>query len=80
MVELPGQGDPPGARVGENLSREGRWSLSGRHDLYRRGPRPAGEGLQTGDHVDGRLTSLIVSPADPGEEGEMEEDAVPTTA
>jgi MFS family permease len=26
------------------------------------------------------LTSFIVSPADPGEEGEMEEDAVPTTA
>ncbi len=26
------------------------------------------------------LTSFIVSPADPGEEGEMEEDVVPTTA
>ena len=26
------------------------------------------------------LTSFIVSPADPGEEGEMEEDAVATTA
>jgi hypothetical protein len=26
------------------------------------------------------LTSFIVSPADPGEEGEVEEDAVATTA
>ncbi|CAA9505150.1 MAG: hypothetical protein AVDCRST_MAG12-2915, partial [uncultured Rubrobacteraceae bacterium] len=54
VVEFPRPGNWSGARRGKDLLGGDRWSLRGRHDLYRRGPRPTREGLETGDHVDGR--------------------------